>query len=111
MYYDIMELILFEYFLTNRRQFLQIGVEKSNMLDVQNGVVQGSCLGPLLFSIYLNELSNLQLTGKLYMFADDVCLFYPYKYDLILKTYMERDVALIPEYVRLHSLKLNADKT
>lgn len=113
MFYGIMgkELRLFENFLRNRKQFVQIGEEKSNMLDVQSGVPQGSCLGPLLFSIYLNDLSNLQLTGKLYMFADDVCLFYPYKYDLVLKTYMERDVALILEYVRLNRLKLNADKT
>ena len=83
------ELKLFGNFLTNRRQFVHFGSS----------------------AIYVNDLSNLQLPGKLYMFADDVYLFYPYKYDLVLKTYTERDVALILYYVRLNRLKLNPDKT
>ena len=47
----------------------------------------------------------------MYMFADDVCLFYPYKYDLSLKANMERDISLIFKFARLNKLVLNPDKT
>lgn len=105
------ELRMFESYLQNRKQYVEMSSAKSDILDYKCGVPQGSCLGPLLFSIYLNDLSNLNLAGRLYMFADDVCLFYPYKYDLVLKTNMERDVSLIFEFARVNKLVLNASKT
>ena len=54
---------------------------------------------------------NLDLTGRLYMFADDVYLFYPYKYDLSLEANMQRDIFLIFEFDSLNKLVLNVDKT
>ena len=38
-------------------------------------------------------------------------LFYLYKYDLVLITYMEHDVAVILGHVRINRLKLSADMT
>lgn len=112
-YYGIQgkELLLFENYFSNRKQYVILNDVRSNMGDVEYGVPQGSGLGPLLFSIYLNDMSNLDLSGKLFMFADDVCLFYPYKHDLVLRTQMERDVALIFEFARLNRLLLNPNKT
>ena len=45
------------------------------------------------------------------MFADDVCLFYPNKYDLSLKANVEKDISLIFEFARLNKLVQNVDKT
>lgn len=113
LYYGVCgkELLLFKSYLTNRVQYVTISGEKSNSARVEHGVPQGSCLGPLLFSIYLNDLVNLNLAGRLYMFADDICLFYPYKNELVLKTAIERDVSFIFEFARINKLVLNASKT
>lgn len=105
------EQLLFRSYFTNRKQFVQINGLRSFTDSVRHGVPQGSGLGPLLFSIYLNDLGNLGLFGKLYMFADDVCIFYPYKHDIPLKIQIERDAALLVEFSRLNGLKLNPNKT
>ncbi|XP_075163247.1 uncharacterized protein LOC142235881 [Haematobia irritans] len=104
------ELLLFRSYFSNRRQYVKLNTARSFIGDVKYGVPQGSGLGPLLFSIYLNDLKNLGLAGKLYMFADDVCLFYPYKSDTVLRALMERDSALIFEFARLNGLLLNPSK-
>lgn len=105
------ELSLFKSYLENRKQFVQINECKSSMISAKHGVPQGSTLGPLLFIIYMNDLVNLELTGKLFMYADDICVFYPYKSEAVVKSYMERDASLICEYMRVNKLFLNESKT
>ena len=46
----------------------------SEKYDVTFGTVQGSCLGPLLFIIFCNDIYMLPIMGKLILFADDTTL-------------------------------------
>ena len=48
---------------------------KSATSDVLSGVPQGSVIGPLLFSIYVNDLPSV--VSSQVLFADDVKLFCP----------------------------------
>lgn len=102
---------LVDSYLDCRRHFVQIRNMKSDTWSARTGVPQGSVLGPLLFTIFVNDISNLKLFGKLIMYADDISIFYPYKHDVILKFQMEHDAELIQEYMRLNRLILNPDKT
>ncbi len=65
------ELNLFESYLRNRKQFVDIGGAKSEMLQISTGVPQGSVLGPLLFIIYMNDITFASNILKLLIYADD----------------------------------------
>ena len=43
----------------------------------EDGVLQGSVLGTLVFLLYLNDLVDLCRYSPPYLFADDTCLFFP----------------------------------
>ena len=47
----------------------------SDKFDISFGTSQGSCLGPLLFLIFINDVHYLDLYSRLILFADDTTLF------------------------------------
>jgi len=63
-------------FLSNRRSRTRIGNCLSSAMPILSGVVQGSCLGPLLFIVFINDISDL-FSGDtcVKFFADDVNLY------------------------------------
>lgn len=105
------ELAFFKSYVSNRKQFVEINSATSSIEDVKCGVPQGSVLGPLLFKIYLNDINNFGLRGKVLIYADDLCVLYPYHQDILLKSDVDHDTALIAEYAKLNKLILNPSKT
>ena len=74
------ELLLFKSYFAYRKQNVFAHIHnnsKSFVGDVIYGAPQGSGLDPLLFSIYLNDLKNIDLWGQLYTFTNDICVLYP----------------------------------
>ena len=63
-------------FLSNREQCVVLNGCKSGWQKVLSGVPQGSILGPLLFTIYVNDLPQ-SISSSVFMFADNTRLIHP----------------------------------
>ena len=75
-YYGIKDtaLDLFQSYLSNRRQYVQIGNNKSDTTAITTGVPQGSILGPQLFIIYINDIIKFSTLFHTIIYADDTTL-------------------------------------
>ena len=63
-------------FLINRLQQTKICNSISNHAAITCGVPQGSILGPLLFSIYINDITQACRNSIPFLFADDGALYF-----------------------------------
>ena len=80
------------------------------MGEVEVGVPQGSCLGPLLFLIYINDLSKIT-QGKASMYADDTSLCHMGIDISQLETAINEDLELLDKWLKGNKLSLNVAKT
>ena len=66
----------FRSYLSERTQVTCVENSTSSAKHITVGVPQGSVLGPLLFIIYINELSSGVNWCKLSLYADDTVIYY-----------------------------------
>ena len=51
-----MELKWFKSYLSNRQQLCKVNGISSNLQDIECGVPHGSCIGPLIFLLFINDM-------------------------------------------------------
>lgn len=62
-------------YLTNRKQRIKIGIERSSWRETVKGVPQGSGLGPLIFNIFINDIFEFIKKCKILNYADDNTIY------------------------------------
>ena len=102
----------FHDYLTSRRQCVRVGHVRSEFLSIDKGVPQGSVLGPVLFTIYLNNiLSSLNGSCQAHLYADDTVIYC--MADSVQLATENLQLSFIALQNALHQLKLvlNSNKT
>ena len=87
------------------------GETVSDYHTVNYGTPQGSCLGPLIFLIFVNDM-RLHLTDvDSVQFADDTTILFGHRNDNYLKYCVERELETLSDWFRANKLTLNVDKS
>lgn len=97
-------------FLTNRQQLVSIGTKKSSILNQKFGVPQGSVLGPLFFSLYINDLP-LVIKALCELFADDTTVHSSSKNLISLSKVLQENINSLINWTKLNHMALNSRKT
>jgi hypothetical protein len=96
-------------FLSNRSQRVKINSSLSSSRQVTSGVCQGSVLGPLLFNVFINDITDLldpSTTAKL--FADDIKLYS--SFSNILPNCLQSQLNIIERWSSVWQMRISHSK-
>ena len=96
---------------SSRCQSVVYGSAQSAPEQIKSGVQQGSILGPILFSIYINDLPNCLLQSKILLYADDAVLFYADSNIGNISTVLNQDLKQLQSWTHLNKLCIHPVKT
>ena len=105
-------LSLLKSYLTQRSQYVAFCKTASDPLEVKYGVPQGSILGPLLFLLYINDITNCYKgdDSKFVLYADDTNIFVtgPSKESTYLKA--NHVLEQVSKFMKCNLLHINMSK-
>ena len=99
----------FRSYLTDQYQFTRVNGFDSSWLKITCGVPQGSVLGPLLFIIYMNDLTHVS-GFSVSLFADDTCLVLSHKDLKHLEGICNKELEIIEDWFKANRLTANLKK-
>ena len=105
------ELNWFKSYLDDRKQFTVVGGIRSKESKVLHGVPQGSCLGPLLFLVYINDLPHCLKNCASKRYADDTDISASGSNLKYIEKLINEDLDNINKWLIANKLSLNAIKT
>lgn len=103
----------FKSYLTDRQQSTRVGISLSEPLTVTYGVPQGSILGPMLFSLYMNDLPSVVKFSRVESYVGDTKIYLSFSTkdtDTCIAQISE-DLRNIAEWCCSNSLLINPSKT
>ena len=104
-------------YLTNRQMRVKCCVSSTGKLEYSNyqpltyGAPQGSCLGPLIFLLFTNDLYRQIENCNPILFADDTTLYKTHRNLNYLKWCLEDDMTRLTDWFRANKLSMNVGKT
>ena len=96
-------------YLSDRQQLVDVSGTLSSHAIISCRVPKGSILGPLLFLIYVNDMSDI-VSNKLLLFADDSAILVADKCLSNIETVLQNELEIVSEWLVDNKLSLHLGK-
>jgi len=109
--FDEMAIKWFRSYLSDRKQMTKVNGKISGLIDVINGLPQGSKLSNLLFILFIDDMSYNVPDVAVNLFADDSLIFVTGKNVLEMNLTLNNALETINDWLKYNSLAINIKKS
>ena len=96
--------------MNNRKKYVVYGDSISRMTPVTSGVIQGSVIGALAFTLFINDLPEVIKHVTILMFAEDVKLVQPIKWTSDSEE-LQEDINSLAIWAEINRMPITYDKS
>ncbi len=104
-------LLWFNAYLHNRRQCVVFQGHQSDFFIIDKGVPQGSTLGLLLFSVFINDLLSICSNCHTHLYADDTVIYTSNSDISQIQNSLQSDFDMVQDWFCKNKLILNKKKS
>uniref|UniRef100_A0A3P9J1E7 Reverse transcriptase domain-containing protein n=1 Tax=Oryzias latipes TaxID=8090 RepID=A0A3P9J1E7_ORYLA len=108
---DRSSLLWFNSYLHHHQQCVLFNGSYSNFLSIDKGIPQGSSLGPLLFSIFINDLPTKCIYSNIQLYADDTVIYSSKSNIVDIQHSIQHDFNSVQLWLQSNKLLLNKSKS
>lgn len=101
----------FKNYLKQRTMLVRINGKDSVTRVINRGIPQGSILGPVLYTIYVNQVFDYMEYCKMYMYADDTAMTVVHNDINVAMKFMQKDFNTFQLWIHDNELVINEKKT
>lgn len=98
-------------YLSNRLQRVLTNGVKSQYCSISHGMPQGSCLGPTLFIMYINDLTRIMDSQSVMLYADDTIVYMSGKNINDIQCELQKILDITVHWEIMNKLTINTSKT
>ena len=105
-----MSLVWFESYLTRTQQLIYDGIT-SDCIPVRSGIGQGTIVGPIIFLLYMNDITAVLPDVHINMYADDCVLYSSANKWTHLRTRLQSSLGNFDTWCKNNNMVLNVSKS
>ena len=103
-------LMWFESYLKNRKQYVSVRDQNSNQYELKWGIPQGGTIAPVLFILFMNDITQCSQIFDFSIYADDTCLILGIRSECYSEV-MKSELQKVVDWFSSNELHLNFGKT
>jgi hypothetical protein len=104
---------LLQNYFENRKQLTKCNQTLSELTKIDQGIPQGSCLGPLFFILYINDIHQIkrEINTEIYCYADDTTILFKSDNNQNLEKEINKTLEEVKNWADINNITINNKKT
>lgn len=98
-------------FIRDRKFAVQVNNHRSREISIPAGLAQGTCISPILYSLFVADIPTQSENTQIALYADDTAIYTSAKHSNTIVRKLNEALSTLQQFFHKWKIKINANKT